>query len=196
MGSVCADGACAFADVFSDAERLSGSLQLSTEDIAEDDCQVLEGCVMSAGMRDLLRFEITTPNLGEGDLVLGDPGSGDNPMFVFSECHGHYHFESYAAYELIDEAGKVVAPGHKQAFCLMDSTNWGSGEPPVYHCGDQGISKGWADTYGWWLDCQFVDVTDVPPGDYRLRVHLNTESVLAEGDYSNNTTEVPVTLPL
>jgi hypothetical protein len=51
------------------------------------------------------------------------------------------------------------------------------------------------------LPCQWIDVTDVPPGDYVLRATLNQprpESalpVLVERDYDNNVVEVPVTIP-
>ena len=37
-----------------------------------------------------------------------------------------------------------------------------------YDCSNQGIQAGWSDLYGNSLDCQWLDVTDVPPGDYFL----------------------------
>ena len=33
-----------------------------------------------------------------------------------------------------------------------------------YNCGRQGIQRGWADSYYNGLECQYIDVTDVPPG--------------------------------
>jgi len=56
----------------------------------------------------------------------------------------------------------VELTGHKQAFCLRDTTQMVSGVAGKYHCGNQGISAGWADTYGAELDCQWLDVTAVP----------------------------------
>ena len=149
------------------------------------------------GRRRLLRFDTTTPNVGAGDLHLGRPEDvGD--IFTFSECHQHYHFDSYASYELLDDAGALMAPGHKQAFCLMDFEPWAPGiewRDAKYNCSMQGIAVGWADTYDSYLDCQFIDITDVPEGDYLLRVNLNYQHLLAESDYTNNTTEVPVHIP-
>ena len=38
-------------------------------------------------------------------------------------------------------------------------------------------------------------MTGVPEGDYVLRVSLNYDHVIAESDYTNNVTEIPVHLP-
>jgi len=166
----------------------------------ETDCEIFEGCVAAPGFRRLLRFDTRTPNAGSMDLVMGVP-SNHPDLFHYSECHEHYHFDGYAFYDLIDGTGAVVATGHKQAFCLLDWTPWawpdfGGG----YTCGNQGISVGWEDVYGSYLDCQYVDVTDVPPGDYTLRISVNLPlpdtvvAPLVERDYGNNTLELPVTL--
>jgi hypothetical protein len=142
-----------------------------------------------------LRFSTLTPNIGDIDLVLGDPSS--TPGFEFGACHGHFHFEGYARYELVDPTGAIAAQGHKQAFCLLDSVPIGlPGAPttPRFHCGFQGLTRGWADIYDSSLDCQWVDITDVPDGDYVLRISINPDRVIAESSFANNTVEVPVTV--
>ena len=36
------------------------------------------------------------------------------------------------------------------------------------------------------LDCQWIDITDVPPGHYLLRLHANPGNQVAETDFYNN----------
>jgi len=36
------------------------------------------------------------------------------------------------------------------------------------------------------LDCQWIDITDVPVGNYILRLHANPDLTVAETDYYNN----------
>lgn len=186
---------CPLPDLTVSADDALASLRIERETFPADSCAIEEGCVAAAGERRLLRFSTTTPNVGELDLVLGDPALADG--FEYAPCHGHYHFEGYARYELVDAAGAIVAEGHKQAFCLLDSEPVGlpgAAPSPRYHCGFQGLSRGWADTYGASLDCQWVDVTDVADGAYLLRISVNPERILPESDYDNNVVEVPVTV--
>lgn len=145
------------------------------------------------GLRKLLRFDLKTPNDGEGDLFLGNPQNTD--LFEYSSCHDHYHFLGYARYSLLDANDNIVANGHKQAFCLLDFEALGPNSPPEqYHCGYQGISAGWSDIYSGSLPCQWVDVTDVPPGNYTLKVEVNFDETLAETDFMNNVALIPVTI--
>jgi len=50
-----------------------------------------------------------------------------------------------------------------------------------------GISAGWRDVYGRYLAYQWVDVSDVQPGIYRLASQIDTNDVIQESDESNNT---------
>jgi hypothetical protein len=185
---------CPLPDLTVSAEVAEASLIVNQEFFPPSSCAIEEGCVAGTGMRRLLRFSTMTPNIGESDLILGDPTG--TPGFEFAPCHSHYHFNGYARYELVDETGDIVAVGHKQAFCLLDSQPVLPGAPatPRYHCDFQGLTRGWADIYGAGLDCQWVDITDVAEGDYLLRISINPDQVIEESDYGNNTVEVPVTL--
>jgi hypothetical protein len=180
-------------------ERTIADLSLRRVEIPADSCMLDpdEACVGASGERDLLRFTVETPNVGESDLYLGIPAAS-NPHFKWSDCHGHFHFQGYASYELVDSSDQTVVVGRKQAFCLVDSERYQvSDEVPTqarYYCGDQGLSRGWTDVYLSDLPCQFVDVTDVPDGNYTLRIHVNPEGALEDARSDNNLIEVPVQL--
>ena len=185
--------ACPLPDLTMLADAAASSIFINRETFPADSCSIVEGCVNGPGERRLLRFDTVTPNLGQIDLILGNPE--ETPGFEPSECHGHRHFEGYANYELVDATGSIIAAGHKQAFCLLDSYAVSpDAGPGRFHCEFQGITRGWADVYGAGLDCQWVDITDVPPGDYFLRLTVNGDRVIAESNYDNNTVEVPVTI--
>jgi hypothetical protein len=174
---------------------LRNSLEIHTKTFRNDDCAIDEGCVDGPGTRRLLRFDTVTPNLGPGDVFVGDPSSRSD--FVFSQCHAHYHFEDYADYRLLDMQGNIVRLGHKQAFCLIDLYNPTNPQarPQFTDCGFQGISAGWADIYNRGLDCQWVDITGVPEGRYVLEVSVNPARVIEEGNYSNNVARTEVFIP-
>ena len=42
------------------------------------------------------------------------------------------------------------------------------------------------DLYGSHLDCQWIDITDVPLGTYTLRLRVNPDYLVLESDYKNN----------
>lgn len=180
-------------------DRARVDLAVGSRDFAADACELDpdEACIGAPGVRQLLWFSVESPNVGTGDIVLGQPDP-TNPAFKFSECHKHYHFEGYADYELVDDGGATVAVGRKQAFCLVDTERFvddpSVAEQARYSCLFQGIQRGWSDVYSSRLPCQFLDVTGVTPGAYTLRVEINRGQALEELDYGNNIVELPVDL--
>ena len=52
------------------------------------------------GLRRLLRFDTAIENIGKAGLFLGAPES--NPIAHHSSCHGHFHYDGIALYELLD----------------------------------------------------------------------------------------------
>jgi hypothetical protein len=196
--------------------RVQSSVVFKTQMFTAKDCAYIENSLTGTGKRALMRFDVSTANRGTSPLVLGSPVN--NPLFVWSPCHKHYHLSGYALYELFSSdprtsSSPALVTGRKQAFCLEDfelDPLTPSPGPAVYTCANQGISVGWADTYGSYLDGQWLDITGVAPGNYWLRVIVNPYNVavspiydptstaalaLRESDYSDNVAVVPVTIP-
>uniref|UniRef100_A0A8C6MK18 Lysyl oxidase homolog n=1 Tax=Nothobranchius furzeri TaxID=105023 RepID=A0A8C6MK18_NOTFU len=103
--------------------------------------------------------------------------------------HRHYHsMDEFSHYELLDATThRAVAEGHKASFCLED-TSCDYGYYRRYACTahTQGLSPGCYDTYNADIDCQWIDITDVKPGEYTLKISVNPYYQVPESDYSNN----------
>jgi hypothetical protein len=97
--------------VVDDLQLLAGSN--TVEPWFESDCAVQEGTT-EAGIRQLLRFTFTSPNVGLGDLIVGAPE--DHPeWFEYHACHDHYHFKEYADYRLWQPAKYLAYEQYRQA---------------------------------------------------------------------------------
>ena len=160
------------------------NFRVTTEDA--DQHSIDDGC-LTPGSHRLLRFDFLTHNIGEADLVVGNPG--DHPeWFVESHSHGHFHLKDFNKFTLRDGHGVEVA-GAKQAFCLMDSEHpspWGP-KTPKYTCAFQGVQAGWADLYYSGLPCQFVVIDGLSDGDYVLTSTTNALQLLPEDTFGDNT---------
>ena len=185
-------------DLIVDAKATRNNWLVRVEDFPAEFCSVQEGGV-TPGTHTVLRFSVTTPNVGDADVFVGSPlahmdpnGDGDyedaDGLFELASCHGHFHFSHYATYRLIDASGKEWRSA-KLGFCMLDTdpynVNSGDGRWNYRNCGStardgfQGISDGWADTYVWNLAGQYFvldggDEQDpVPPGTYTIRIEVN-----------------------
>jgi len=162
-----------------------------------DECYVNEGCINGTGLRQILRFTTHIKNVGNQDFYVGAPPSDPadaNEVWEYDECHGHWHYEGYAEYVLFDQDGNQLPLGFKNGFCLIDIECSGGGNA-TYTCDNQGISAGCGDIYGSGLDCQWIDVTGLPDGIYKLMIRVNWDEdpdALGnyESNYTNNTGEV------
>ncbi len=146
-------------------------------------------------------------------LDRGGPGEQNALRYSAALGHDHFHSQRIAAYELRTAAGAPVAQAAKNlaGFCLYDS--WGTPSSPTQfyapdgtscranqpnYQGDlsMGISPGWGDFYGSQLWDQWVDVTDVTPGAYRLYATADPQNIYEEQDEGNNSSEpVDVVIP-
>ena len=184
-------------DLVVDEPYLRQTATLDTLEV-EDQCLVEENCVHGLGLRRLLRFGTRIGNIGNADLRLGRPNEND-PRWHFDECHGHYHLNAYAAYELHDAVtGERLPIGAKNGFSVIDIGVYDSDLAPDgcrgYNGENQGITVGCQDTYGRNLQCQWIDITDVPDGLYDLVVVTNPDNELVELNYENNTARVRIQL--
>ncbi|XP_026467289.1 lysyl oxidase homolog 2B-like [Ctenocephalides felis] len=135
--------------------------------------------------RRLLRFTARVLNAGTADFRPSIP----KHLWEWHMCHRHYHsMEVFATFDIINSEGRRVAEGHKASFCLEDNLCI-PGVKPRYACanyGDQGISVNCSDIYRYNIDCQWVDISELKPGIYRMKVSVNPEFKVAEITFDNN----------
>ena len=135
-----------------------------------------------------------------------DKASNAEMLYVNADGHHHWHLQHVAKYSLWNsEKTAEVAPAEKVGFCLEDSEQieeelhdekgpaypvYSDSSPPgrdfcqrfspnatsVY----EGISPGWRDAYTSNLGFQWVDTSNVIPGEYWLREEVNPEKTIAE----------------
>ncbi|XP_069555436.1 lysyl oxidase-like 5a [Brachyistius frenatus] len=151
-------------------------------------CAGEENCLSSVSDLDyrvLLRFPQRVKNQGTADFLPVKP----RHEWEWHSCHQHYHsMEAFSNYDLLDvSTEQKVAEGHKASFCLED-TSCDPGVRRRFACTahTQGLGPGCYDTYHANIDCQWIDITDVPPGNYILKVTVNPSQQVQESDFSNN----------
>jgi hypothetical protein len=111
------------ADLIVNTELLSHQWVVRDEKLDAVACSVEEGGV-TPGTRTIVRFTVETPNVGDADIVVGDPNvhvANNDGLFEFATCHHHYHFRHYALYQLIDPATGFVWKAAKKGFCMLDT---------------------------------------------------------------------------
>jgi hypothetical protein len=125
--------------------------------------------------------------------------------FAFHGSHGHWHFEGFALYEILEvttegRVGAVLRSGEKVSFCIIPTTfitsnlehsGWGNS----YSCGEnalQGLPVGYGDTYTSGLSGQSINITGLPDGIYWLRSTADFEDRIDERRDANNSAKVKI----
>jgi hypothetical protein len=130
------------------------------------------------------------------------PSSG--VMRYAVDGHDHWHIHRFESYELIPlDGGRPDAPlrGAKVGYCFFDNVPKrlhleGAPQRRVHEesgCGTKaslttkvGLSVGWGDLYPWHFGGQYIDITGVPPGDYRVCVTTDPKDRFVEKNDVNN----------
>ncbi len=148
----------------------------------------------TAGERRRLRFSASVPNLGAAAAVVPGPDTAPD-LCQFDPCHGHFHLEGFASYDLLDDQGQVLLTGRKQGYFLVDATPYCmDAAPAASDPADQRVSPGWADIYTAEFPCQFLDITDTPDGQYTLRVAIDNDNLIDEADALPNDATVRIAI--
>lgn len=138
---------------------------------------------------------------GNGIFERGTDTDVDNVpagCMIFHPSHNHFHVEEAGEYSLLAEpAGAPAGDSSKVSFCLLDVGAFdlslpGAPQSPFYGgCSQdvQGISVGWYDEYGFYLDGQSIDISGLSAGNYCLRSEFDPEGLFVELDETNNLAE-------
>ena len=123
-----------------------------------------------------------------------------------ADGHNHFHLMEIAAYSLWDEAGTTqVLRGEKVGFCMLDVEslperhsdpgdrtyeasivdNCRANEPEADSL-RMGVTEGWRDVYKGSLTFQWIDVSNLSPGNYRLAAESDPYDIVVETDETNN----------
>jgi hypothetical protein len=124
-------------------------------------------------------------------------------MRYAGDGHNHWHVQKIETYEIFaGDAGQTLQHGVKRGYCFFDNVAHDLGLPgaPQHRiyaesgCGISsslttrvGLSVGWGDLYPWNFVQQWIDVTSLPAGDYRLCVTADLgDRYLETVDTNNN----------
>ena len=138
-------------------------------------------------------------------LVDGQPiGRSQIGSFEFHQGggHNHWHFEEFTEYSLLDASSQEVMISGKQSWCLVNTdaidlaapnAKWNAFGDLGTSCGGPGalwirevLDVGYGDTYSQYVSGQAFDITDLPNGTYRVRVHVNPTGSILESTSDND----------
>jgi hypothetical protein len=125
-------------------------------------------------------------------------------MFYSGDGHNHRHVKNLLEMKLTPQNGtNVVGTVAKIGYCFYDNVRYrlslpGAPQSVVYRsssCGNSsstsvkmGLSVGWGDRYPWNIAYQYVNISGLAAGNYRLTVTADAKDWFKESNNANNAT--------
>jgi hypothetical protein len=155
------------------------------------------------------RSNTTSSTWSAQQVIFNDAGGSRTVsapvQYVYGgDGHNHWHVKDLQSYELVRlDNGVKVGTGAKSGFCFYDNYEYkltlpGAPQSAGYRspgCGTQasttlkmGLSVGWGDIYSWRLPDQYIDITGLTPGRYRLWATADSTNWFQESNNANNVT--------
>jgi lysyl oxidase len=148
---------------------------------------------------------------GDRRFVRAQDAQSEHHLFGcerYHAAHGHWHLLDFSRYKLVREkTGHTVTRSTKIGFCIIDTDRAfpglaGSPASGYYPAGSgdcdedsiDGLSVGWADTYGYFLPGQYLNVTGLGRGRYCLVSTADPDNLLRESNNSNNARRTRIAL--
>ncbi len=182
------------------ANRGAGPAEIYPEQTAGGDCDG-DGIANNDRIAFQRVFDDSADPRSPGYFIRGqDTASTSRQVgcMVYHPAHSHWHFEDFSLYVLKREPDAVtVAHSEKVSFCVIDTDHLFPalpGSPGSSHYGNagcgprsvEGLSTGWADTYGASLPGQSLRVSGLPAGNYCLISRADPINRLTELSDANN----------
>jgi hypothetical protein len=126
--------------------------------------------------------------------------------------HDHWHVQDVVTYEAwkLNDPASTARRGAKTGFCFFDTTAWKlslshARQSPYYKqewCGTKsvlanrvGVSVGWGDRYPWNFAYQWIDISGLPGGVYKVRATVDIQDYYSETDDLDNCVWTEVRIP-
>lgn len=119
-----------------------------------------------------------------------------------ADGHDHFHIADLQRIQLQNMNAEALRASAKTGFCFLDSYVYRSSEPSRYNkesfvCNvapnrtvPMGISVQWGDVYRRTIAFQWIDITELPDGDYLIEIladpPIDSGGQFLEADESNN----------
>lgn len=133
-----------------------------------------------------------------------DSGPLAIPIFYSGDGHNHRHVKDLLEMKLTPLGGtNVVGRVAKIGYCFYDNVRYrlslpGAAQSVFYRsssCGNSystsvrmGLSVGWGDRYPWDIAYQYINISGLAPGNYRLTVTADAQNIFRELNDANNFT--------